>query len=679
MTSRSMNVWRYFFAALALAIMVPLGTLADQHKVIGLSLLAIVCAEALISRAGDATAQSYRSVLFRGLTLGLVTAAIKLVFVDKLMASTFGRVAHARTTGDTAPYYHDIRTLIFATFMAAGIYLLLQLFLDKQRWSRSARAVRHLALFLALNAVFFGGTLISIEIETFGDIMNRLSGGLIDWIGSGACASRAHMTAACRVAAAPDIPVTAALMLAVFFLLSALVDFRRWHLGPAASAYGLAILAVCGAILVGLVVWLEPSFQGEAFWYQRLIPLVPAAAAMGLYALAYSFVLTWSHGHALTKALVNAFVGPETFRQMLKGRLQKTVPGQFASFDDEVKAAVQLAEEEGWVDELVVNARFSHPNHAGLANIARRRGLDVQLPDAAKTAERIKDPEIRADQTPEKQLETIVRKDSTFKDPEVWNRLWAAAMTRVCRIENHLSPLGTGWLVGPDIVLTNHHVVQNMLGSNAPLRARDITCRFDYKVGPDGRTINEGSVFGLRDGNPIIAYTTHSPSDLRDAPDLPRPNQLDFALLRLDRSAGAAPIGGNAEAGAAVRGWISLKSAATAELKREDLLNRIIFVLQHPAGMPIKLEIGIINEVNDNATRVRHNANTEPGSSGSPCFNSDWQPVALHHAGGHSRTINLPYNQAVPVACIVRYLRDLGTIEPFWDLEPPGGSNFKSV
>ena len=95
--------------------------------------------------------------------------------------------------------------------------------------------------------------------------------------------------------------------------------------------------------------------------------------------------------------------------------------------------------------------------------------------------------------------------------------------------------------------------------------------------------------------------------------------------------------------------------------------------------MPIKMEIGTIYEVNDNITRVRHNANTEPGSSGSPCFNSDWQPVALHHAGGHSRTINLPYNQAVPVARIVAYLRGLGTIEPFWDLVPPGGSNFKQV
>ena len=99
----------------------------------------------------------------------------------------------------------------------------------------------------------------------------------------------------------------------------------------------------------------------------------------------------------------------------------------------------------------------------------------------------------------------------------------------------------------------------------------------------------------------------------------------------------------------------------------------LLYVLQHPYGGPLKAECGALIFVNANKTRVRHEATTERGSSGSPCFNfADLEPFALHHAGRHSRTLNKPYNQAVPIGRIMRFLRDRGNVEPFWNSAPSG-------
>ena len=50
-------------------------------------------------------------------------------------------------------------------------------------------------------------------------------------------------------------------------------------------------------------------------------------------------------------------------------------------------------------------------------------------------------------------------------------------------------------------------------------------------------------------------------------------------------------------------------------------------------------------------TRVRYATNTEPGSSGSPCFDMNWQLAALHHYGDPA-WLNPKYNQGVPAHLI---------------------------
>jgi hypothetical protein len=62
-------------------------------------------------------------------------------------------------------------------------------------------------------------------------------------------------------------------------------------------------------------------------------------------------------------------------------------------------------------------------------------------------------------------------------------------------------------------------------------------------------------------------------------------------------------------------------------------MGEAVLILQHPKGAPLKLSLGSVTEVRSPTNRVVYSANTESGSSGAPCLNSDLSCVALHHWG----------------------------------------------
>jgi len=59
-----------------------------------------------------------------------------------------------------------------------------------------------------------------------------------------------------------------------------------------------------------------------------------------------------------------------------------------------------------------------------------------------------------------------------------------------------------------------------------------------------------------------------------------------------------------------------------------------IHVLQHPDGETMKIVFGTngITGVYEHDGLIQYSSQTSTGSSGSPCFNDNWQLVALHHA-----------------------------------------------
>jgi hypothetical protein len=271
--------------------------------------------------------------------------------------------------------------------------------------------------------------------------------------------------------------------------------------------------------------------------------------------------------------------------------------------------------------------------------------------------------------TPRAELEKIVKNTSVPFDVAVWRERLAKREKCVCRISvptNAGTAHGSGFLVGPDLVLTNHHVVAPAIAhgagghTSAGMTAdpSKVAVRFDYKALDDGRTIHPGLEVALAT-DWLVDASPHSHIDLQGLPKQgdPDPEELDHALIRLATPVGELPVLlGEAEPGAQERGWIELLSTPWPFASNSSL-----FIIQHPRGSPMKLALDLQArmEVNANGTRVRYETGTEEGSSGSPCFNQFWELVALHHAGdpSYEGLYNPAFNEGIPISKIVERLK----------------------
>jgi V8-like Glu-specific endopeptidase len=216
---------------------------------------------------------------------------------------------------------------------------------------------------------------------------------------------------------------------------------------------------------------------------------------------------------------------------------------------------------------------------------------------------------------------------------------------RVCRVEISGNAAGTGFLVGPDAILTNYHVVKSVLDGTTP--AAKTMCRFDYKALADGSRV-EGVVVGLHPTEWRLDASPNAPAEDTRTPNNPLPttDQLDYVLLRLTRRIGDEPAAPKGGAESPRRGWIAFPTVTPVFVSKMPLM-----IAQHPDGKPLKLAVDTesVIGVNTNQTRVRYATNTEAGSSGSPVFDLDWNLVALHHLGDPAYDHPPAYNQGVPI------------------------------
>ena len=305
---------------------------------------------------------------------------------------------------------------------------------------------------------------------------------------------------------------------------------------------------------------------------------------------------------------------------------------------------IQTAESEAWTLRLLTAARDARPAHPVLAELASELGLA----------------------SASRELETRVRHDAPFVDIAQWRERLGRLEGQVCRVEVEAgarSTIGTGFLVGPDLVMTNHHVVAPVVEGHGA--AADVVLRFDYKR-VDGLVVHPGLEVRLA-ADWLVALSPPSTADLSDdAADLPTVDELDYAVLRLATTVGDDPPGlVRQDPEAPPRGWVEAAGRTPDD-------GAPLLVLQHPEGQPLKLALGDCGATNTNGTRVLHRVNTEPGSSGSPCLDARLDVVALHHlgdprwspgaAGGH--------NQAVPLAAIAAHLERTGVPVPVLGLAP---------
>ena len=343
---------------------------------------------------------------------------------------------------------------------------------------------------------------------------------------------------------------------------------------------------------------------------------------------------------AASQALRDAFTLDE-FDQLLffyldKRRESIAGPGNLQTVVYQVLSA---AEREGWTTKLLAAAREANPTNARLMALAEAWQL-APLRTGTRDA-----------------LERVISQEAGFLDITAWRERLGALEGQVGRVEVTVpggTIKGTAFLVGPGVCLTNYHVLGRVIeGTVAPSKA---LVRFDYKRSGDGVVLNDGTVHRLPGSDWLIDASPPSPVDSLVDPgqQLPQEDQLDYAVFRLTGEPGEESIGG-ASAGpkAPRRGWID--SAATAEPFTAE---STMFVLQHPSGEPLKLAFAPIIGLNGNDTRVQHRVNTEPGSSGSPCFNRNLELSALHHGGDPNFAVGHrpQYNEAVPFAAICRLL-----------------------
>jgi hypothetical protein len=280
---------------------------------------------------------------------------------------------------------------------------------------------------------------------------------------------------------------------------------------------------------------------------------------------------------------------------------------------------------------------------------------------------------------PQREMERIVRRGNPLLDVVQWRTRLAALEAQVCRIEipdDLDTTYGTGFLVGPDLVLTNYHVMASVIRD--PTLAPSVTLLFDYKQLDDGKTLNSGCKYGLAAADWLVDQSPPSEADLLVTPQdqLPGEDELDYALLRLEAEIGSRPVDSRRQEEnppPPLRGWIKMSSDLYPFTADSPLL-----ILQHPDAAPLKLALdmdAILNVdttgkgLNGNGTRVRYRTNTEGGSSGSPCFNHKWDLVALHHSGdpNFAETHRPQYNEGIPITGVIGSLRRRG----FGDQLPP--------
>ncbi len=261
------------------------------------------------------------------------------------------------------------------------------------------------------------------------------------------------------------------------------------------------------------------------------------------------------------------------------------------------------------------------------------------------------------------ELERTIRESNGMIDILPWMAMLANRMRCICRItltHGGTTAYGTGFLLTPDIVITNYHVVERVITRKAP--PSSVSLLFDYHLRDDGVTPHVGTRYTLATDDWLIDWSPSSPLDLTaHEGTATAPDQLDYALLRVAGAPGNELVQDRAGATSTPRGWIALPSEVYPFAAHTPLL-----IVQHPDGKELKLamDTDAIIGMNRNGTRVRYRTNTEPGSSGAPCFDANWNLVALHHAGDPNyAAMHQPgYNQGIPFSAILSLLQARGKL-----------------
>lgn len=199
----------------------------------------------------------------------------------------------------------------------------------------------------------------------------------------------------------------------------------------------------------------------------------------------------------------------------------------------------------------------------------------------------------------------------------------------VCRISirsqsGQLESYGTGFLVAPNLLLTNNHVLET---SEAAMYA---VAEFNYE---DDVHFMPRDIISFRLDPEALFITDEA---------------LDFTLVAVEENnQHAIPL--------TDFGYLPLLPKPGKILEGE-----YVTIIQHPNGGPKAITIRE-NEVKFiSSDFVHYVSDTEPGSSGSPVFNDQWVVVALHHAGIPDPNDPTKWiaNEGIRISSIIQHLSE---------------------
>ncbi|MEE8136874.1 MAG: serine protease [Thermodesulfobacteriota bacterium] len=172
----------------------------------------------------------------------------------------------------------------------------------------------------------------------------------------------------------------------------------------------------------------------------------------------------------------------------------------------------------------------------------------------------------------------------------------------VCRIHVRLpngknAGFGTGFLISPNLLLTNHHVLNKF--DVAKMSLAEFNFENDIKFIP-----KDSKVFRLNPGR--FFYNNR---------------KLDFAIVAVH------PVS-TQDTPLSEFGYLEL-----IERSGKALISEQVSIIQHPSGSDKQIALRNNKILDIFQDFVHYETDTLPGSSGSPVFNDQWRVVALHHSG----------------------------------------------
>lgn len=294
-------------------------------------------------------------------------------------------------------------------------------------------------------------------------------------------------------------------------------------------------------------------------------------------------------------ALEHAFPSYDQLEMMSMHKLGAYLPSISSRVNVLPKVTYDLigwAKSEGKLSTLLAGALETNKGNHYLRRFALKVSLTSDVPPDGRLQNRV--------------LEGVPFLRAREAGPIAWRQMMHDAELCVCRVEIPADESwGTGFLVGPDVVMTNWHVAK--LVDEKGVAPGQVAMRFDYKEDASGQT-QDGQACAL------------APEWLLDnSPE----KELDYALVRLAEKVGE------------TRGKLTPQPF-------DFQPNLPLFILQHPDGGPLNVQVGSIVSVNTLHKRVNYTTNTAGGSSGSPCFTMTWGLVALHHYGQNTSNMGIP-------------------------------------